>query len=665
MKKNILMIIILSLSFTFTANAQLNVGVTKSDQASIIEKVNALFGAGKYDPYGIDIINVDSTLEPQKAFGVEDPYHALERCYVFLAVGKMQADGSFPKGFVGMYKDGNIIWNSPAIINSEYTADAEINTIFDINKDGNVDVITNWKWGGHGEANYIWIFSWDGYQGIPLNLYDSKGHSNIVSYTEDVQFIDLKGDGVCEIQGKWKTNTAPAKEISVLYAWNGQNYVSVDPLAFGVGINPPRNKFQATVNASVTKANDSLYFSYIIENKKSSLQKIENFMLMTDKDSVINSVGRHGWNFIKDDEKPRIIWLDMPDIYLLFQGEKDNFIIETKTDLPGINYFYMQGYNVHTNVDDIYTNSFNGLTISPASPPNPFIATNFFDTLTSFTTRSKDLGWIKQQPISDKYTGYFSTAKTALQKNQISLTRSTLTQVLHDVDADSSSTLTSEAYALIKYNTEYLLAHLPNTISALDMLDTLRVRTNNIIPNNNPCGKDFKEDLLEAITNAKKELLERDTISCAQQILSYERQLSAKYDKRKGKPCITDDEYNYLYPYAKSIVELLLPLPPKCGGSCKDKLFDLKSEIGRCTKKGYCSRGEFENGMEEQIDKAVKCIENKDSTGTATCLGLFEQEVQQTYEQTKKRYDERKYVKPEGYITLYYKAEYILEDLEH
>jgi hypothetical protein len=69
-------------------------------------------------------------------------------------------------------------------------------------------------------------------------------------------------------------------------------------------------------------------------------------------------------------------------------------------------------------------------------------------------------GWIKDQAISDKYIGYFNSVKNKLQKNNIGSARTTLQQILQEVNIDSTANLTSESYALLRYNTEYLLEKL-------------------------------------------------------------------------------------------------------------------------------------------------------------------------------------------------------------
>jgi hypothetical protein len=119
--------------------------------------------------------------------------------------------------------------------------------------------------------------------------------------------------------------------------------------------------------------------------------------------------------------------------------------------------------------ENLQTNSFRGITICSSVPNDPFIHIEFLDTLTSFVARSRELGWITTQSTSDKYLSYFATAKIGSQQNNIAAVRLALNNVLRDVDIDSSSTLSSEAYALLRFNTEYLLEHLPKPSSGCNV----------------------------------------------------------------------------------------------------------------------------------------------------------------------------------------------------
>ena len=95
-------------------------------------------------------------------------------------------------------------------------------------------------------------------------------------------------------------------------------------------------------------------------------------------------------------------------------------------------------------------------TIGPKDLPSPFIPSEFLDTLINYTTKSFELGWITDQTTRDKYLNYFNTAKTALENSDTNTAFNQLLIVLAEVDVDSSTTLSSEAYALLKFNSEYL-----------------------------------------------------------------------------------------------------------------------------------------------------------------------------------------------------------------
>ena len=111
--------------------------------------------------------------------------------------------------------------------------------------------------------------------------------------------------------------------------------------------------------------------------------------------------------------------------------------------------------------ENILTNSVKGYTIIPREKLGLAHPQYFLDTLQNYTSRSLELGWIKEETAADKYTEYFTSAKTELEQNIISAVHNTLNNVLRDVETDSGSVLTSEAYALLRYNTEYLLEKLP------------------------------------------------------------------------------------------------------------------------------------------------------------------------------------------------------------
>lgn len=108
---------------------------------------------------------------------------------------------------------------------------------------------------------------------------------------------------------------------------------------------------------------------------------------------------------------------------------------------------------------------FRGLTIGPTAPPANFVHLDFLDTIISYKHQARDLGWIDNQGTADKYEDHFTSAQTNLQQGNINGARVSLNTVLTEVALDSATSLTSEAYALLRYNTEYLLNQLPEQSS--------------------------------------------------------------------------------------------------------------------------------------------------------------------------------------------------------
>ena len=98
-----------------------------------------------------------------------------------------------------------------------------------------------------------------------------------------------------------------------------------------------------------------------------------------------------------------------------------------------------------------------GFTVGPGSPPSPFNARSFLDTLTSYITQSRSLGWITSQATADSFAGRVGSAKALLRARDTSGLRKVGNEILAMATRDSGSTLTSEAYALVFFNVGYLL----------------------------------------------------------------------------------------------------------------------------------------------------------------------------------------------------------------
>lgn len=106
---------------------------------------------------------------------------------------------------------------------------------------------------------------------------------------------------------------------------------------------------------------------------------------------------------------------------------------------------------------------FRGYTIGPSAPSAIFNGLHFLDTIASYITESRTLGWIANDQTKNKYTRLIDSAKANLSSSPArrGTAKATLDSVLMNVYPDSAAALiTSEAYALLRFNTEYVMKKL-------------------------------------------------------------------------------------------------------------------------------------------------------------------------------------------------------------
>jgi len=240
----------------------------------------------------------------------------------------------------------------------------------------------------------------------------------------------------------------------------------------------PSIKIVPLISARVVQNNNRFLYEYTIVNQLNSIQKIRRFDLQTylSSDSLMLPTG----------------WFTRPYDYQAFtqfvfkpkratsiaMGESLEFS-QSSVGIPKIIEGRFVGQNdtldlsfefeptpavqkIIDSLEKVPANSFvSRSSIGPANPPNPFVALSFLDSISAYTIQSYSLGWVKNQSTANKYLGNFSSAKAQMQSNNVSGARTTLQTVLTDAISDSTSTLSSEAYALIYFNTQYLLTQLP------------------------------------------------------------------------------------------------------------------------------------------------------------------------------------------------------------
>jgi hypothetical protein len=99
-----------------------------------------------------------------------------------------------------------------------------------------------------------------------------------------------------------------------------------------------------------------------------------------------------------------------------------------------------------------------GMTVGPAAPPAEFDATTFIRTMVRYKETAMAQGWIKNQGILISLDAKLAAAQNCLGRGDRRGAVNVLDALLSEVDAQAEKGLTSEAVAVLKFNTQYLLS---------------------------------------------------------------------------------------------------------------------------------------------------------------------------------------------------------------
>ena len=421
---------------------------------------------------------MDSLISNSPPNEISDPYGTLAGCVLFSAWHSWQNKDSV---VTGIYRNGQIIWDNYPGTRAVFGDELLLSK--DINNDGEVDILgveldfDLMTREGSG-ISYLWILSWNGARGKIINdINVTTKQSMLVSTDGWYDLVDINRNGILVIRGEidsiWQRYFPylnPATLPSITYSWDGSKYGFFSS-AHQISANEfsPADMMGVAMSCTISKTGNNFTYNYSIINQPTSKQSIEHIYIGGLEDTS-SYFAPQGWEASGPRYySGRVFYNSTYDFWgSISPGHSLNGFGTVSTSRPAIVKYYAQGYRSFTQTatdaeyrNDILTNSVSGYTLGTSDTTQSFIPLNFLDTLTSYTNQSRTLSWIKDQTTADKYLGYFASAKTNLQQNNITSTRTTLQQVLQDLNVDSTANLTSEAYALIHYNSEYLLAQIP------------------------------------------------------------------------------------------------------------------------------------------------------------------------------------------------------------
>ncbi len=281
--------------------------------------------------------------------------------------------------------------------------------------------------------------------------------------------------------------------ILIIALLSGMIYAQTDSLQEY----PSARKIKPVVYSKILKQINEFTYSYKVLNMSEAEQEIWKFYIEAKVDSF-NIIAPTGWYSRKLNKLNLIAasWASLDSMKDIFPGtRKDNFVIKSK-GLPGIVNFFAIGY-IDAQFDEgtefkksttgIFNNSVKGYTIGPSTPPSPFLPLSFLDTLTSYKHQAVRLDWLidkkeekkdeddeeKEDGIVAKLDKRLVKAKTALMKGDSVKAREEVEKFVkkvvklykesqnHEEEKEEKKlVMSNEAYALLKFNAEYLIERL-------------------------------------------------------------------------------------------------------------------------------------------------------------------------------------------------------------
>jgi hypothetical protein len=161
-------------------------------------------------------------------------------------------------------------------------------------------------------------------------------------------------------------------------------------------------------------------------------------------------------------------------------GERLSGLVMASKGLPGVRRFVARPLydpnDYYPSVDDVSEEEaqrivaqvdsdrvrivFSGYTIGPATPPADFKRLAFCDTLISYKHQAFKLGWITNKGILNSLDQKLDNGRKQLERGNNKSAKNILQAFINEVEAQKDKHLSSEAYALLKFNAEYLISKL-------------------------------------------------------------------------------------------------------------------------------------------------------------------------------------------------------------
>lgn len=259
----------------------------------------------------------------------------------------------------------------------------------------------------------------------------------------------------------------------------------------------PQTKVEVTVATEVSSIAQSnrLKYQYRVLNGEKSKQSLRK--LAVEHLSPVSNAGRsvpkapkhwlrageYWWSAplfhyetVRIPDKPRA-WQWFADYgHGITPGDSLSIVSFESVSLPGIVNCYGQGQRkirltfpselpeelseALYPLEYFYGNSVSGKTVGPVGFPEPFEPVAFTEYIVNLTEESRSLGWIEDRGVADGFKGRLTAVGEGVARGETAQAKDLLKGLLTEVESEKGKSLLSEAYALLRFNIQYLLDNL-------------------------------------------------------------------------------------------------------------------------------------------------------------------------------------------------------------
>ena len=263
-------------------------------------------------------------------------------------------------------------------------------------------------------------------------------------------------------------------------------FVLAGSVAFGYAqtdapcVHPREDQVNVVVASTVVQGSNGFTYSYRVQNLADAPQGLfQVATAATNSGGIVTQTTPPNWQaFGQIGDSGYYMWSLLDPTQSVPPGGSGGGFGVVSADLPSIVGFlawnftppmvFARGEARPCAGSSILENSFKGSAVGPKAPPSndPIQLVNY---LISLVHDSRRLNWIKRDGVQQSLVGKLITAKRKLEAGDVATAKSNLTAFVQEVEATSCDDFschgnlpaTSEAYALLKFNAEYLIARLP------------------------------------------------------------------------------------------------------------------------------------------------------------------------------------------------------------